>query len=161
MAQLKDLNWQFQIIGGGPLQETLKAQAQELGIADKVTFAGLVPSVEMPVHFQELDVLVIPSRTQNNWKEQYGRVIIEAMSSGTAVIGSDSGAIPDVIGEAGLVFPENDEIALKEALHKLITNTDLRQNLIQLGRQRVLDNFTQEQVAEQTVEVYRRLLKQN
>lgn len=158
LAQLKNLNWQFKIIGGGPLQATLQAQTQQLGIADKVTFAGLVPSVEMPAHFQNLDVLVIPSRTQNNWKEQYGRVIIEAMSSGTAVIGSDSGAIPDVIGDAGVVFPENDETALKEALAQLITDTDLRQNLIKLGRQRVLDNFTQAQVAAQTVEVYRKLM---
>ena len=158
LAKLKHLNWHFSIIGGGPLQETLQTQTQEFQIANKVKFWGLVPSVEMPFHFQDLDVLVIPSRTQANWKEQYGRVIIEAMASGTAVIGSDSGAIPDVIGEAGLVFPENDQIALQQGLAKLINEPEFRQNLIKLGRQRVLDNFTQAQVAEKTVAIYRKLL---
>lgn len=160
LAKLKHLNWQLRIIGGGPAQTALQQQTQQLGIADKVTFLGLVPSIEMPTHFQNLDILVIPSRTQSNWKEQYGRVIIEAMASGTVVIGSDSGAIPDVIGEAGLIFPEDDEQALGQALQKLISDADCRAELIRLGQQRVRDNFTQEHIAEQTVEVYRRLFEQ-
>ena len=51
---------------------------------------------------------MLPSLTRPNWKEQFGRVLIEAMASGVPVIGSDSGAIPDVIGQAGLIFPEGD-----------------------------------------------------
>lgn len=157
LANLSDDNWHLNIIGGGPQKDDLQALTHRLGIAAQVSFKGLVPSVEMPDYFKALDVLVIPSRTQANWKEQYGRVIIEAMSSGTVVIGSDSGAIPDVIGDAGLVFPEDDLDSLQTLLGKTISDAAYRQCLMTQGRERVLMNFTQEQVAAQTVEIYRQL----
>ncbi|KAB2862259.1 MAG: glycosyltransferase family 4 protein, partial [Anaerolineae bacterium] len=119
---------------------------------------GLVPSVEMPSHLQQLDALVIPSRTLPNWKEQYGRVIIEAMASEVAVIGSDSAAIPDVVGHAGLIFPENDVQQLACHLRQLMEDRDYCISLGKQGRQRILENFTQAQIAAQTVTVYREML---
>jgi glycosyltransferase involved in cell wall biosynthesis len=151
-------NWSLTLVGGGPEETRLKKQVQDLGITDTVTFRGQVPSMQMPDYYRELDVLVIPSRTLSNWKEQFGRVIIEAMASEVAVIGSDSGAIPDVIGEAGLIFCEDDLDDLCEKLKCLINNSDERKRLGQLGRERILANFTQAQVAEQTVAVYREML---
>lgn len=158
LCGLTDYDWRFEIIGGGPHESELRKQVAESGLEDRVYFTGLVPSIEMPDRFRQLDVLVIPSRTRPNWKEQYGRVIIEAMASGACVIGSDSGAIPDVIGDAGLVFPEDNVVALREKLHTLLSDPQMRQQLADAGRQRVLDQFTQEQVAAQTVAVYRQLL---
>jgi glycosyltransferase involved in cell wall biosynthesis len=152
-------NWHLEIVGGGPEEDHLRALASELGLAEKVTFRGQIPSLEMPAHYQKLDILVIPSRTLPNWKEQFGRVIIEAMASGVAVIGSDSGAIPDVIGDAGLVFHEDDADDLRDKLRSLINDADLRGSLAEKGRQRVLDHFTQQQVAEQTVAIYREIVK--
>jgi len=64
-----------------------------------------------------MDALALPSLTTPEWKEQYGRVIPEAMACGVPVVGSDSGAIPEVIGSAGLVAPEGDPVKLAEALH--------------------------------------------
>jgi glycosyltransferase involved in cell wall biosynthesis len=150
--------WRLMLVGGGPEEAALKSQAARLGIAEKVRFVGQVPSLQMPEFFRELDVLVIPSRTMPNWKEQFGRVIIEAMASEVAVIGSDSGAIPDVIGEAGLIFPEGNIGALSEALLQLIDDKASREALARAGQQRALEQFTQEQIARQTVEVYRAML---
>lgn len=155
---LSTKNWQLHIIGGGPEQAYLRQQVTAMGMQSQVVFDGLVPSVQMPERFQEMDILVVPSRTRPNWKEQYGRVILEAMASGVAVIGSNSGAIPDVIGDAGLIFPEDDVQALSACLDRLINNRLERENFARQGRQRVENYFTQEQVANQTVEVYRRLV---
>lgn len=157
MARLPG-DWRLILLGGGPLLDDLRRLAARLGIAERVRFDGLVASVAMPAQYHAFDALALPSLTRPNWKEQFGRVLVEAMSSGVPVIGSDSGAIPGVIGEAGLVVPEGDTTALAAALARLQADPDLRARLSAAGRQRVLDHFTHEQVAAATVDVYRALL---
>ncbi len=153
-AQLEDHNWQIRVTGGGPQRAALEAWVQRLGLGARVQFCDQVPSLQMPQQYQEMDVLVLPSLTRPNWKEQFGRVLIEAMASGVPVIGSDSGAIPDVIGSAGLIFPEGDANALAMHLHQLQHSPELRDHLRHKGRARVLAHFTHEQVAAATVRVY-------
>ncbi len=85
------------------------------------------------------------------------RVLLDAMASGAPVVGADCGEISNVIGSAGLLFPEGDSAALAAALWQLIEDGDLRQRVSQNGRARVLAHFTQAQVAAETVSVYRRL----
>ena len=72
-----------------------------------------MPSTEVPAVLRALDVLVLPSLTTPSWKEQFGRVLQEAMACAIPVVGSDSGEIPHVIGDAGLVTPEGDAAALR------------------------------------------------
>jgi glycosyltransferase involved in cell wall biosynthesis len=148
-------DWRLVIVGGGPMRGDLERLCESLGVDSRVEFRDLVPSVAMPAQYHEFDVLAVPSLTRPNWKEQFGRVLVEAMSSGVPVIGSDSGAIPGVIGDAGIVVPEGSVDCLAEKLRELQTDEDLRRRLGKMGRQRVLDHFTHEQVARQTVEVYR------
>jgi len=150
--------WRLRIIGSGPMRDALQAQAANLNIADRVEWVDWVASTDMPALYQTLDVLVIPSLTRPNWKEQFGRVIIEAMAAGVPVIGSDSGAIPDIIDDAGLVVPEDDVDALLSALHMLQTDSALRARFAAAGRNRVLSRFTHAQVAAATVAVYQELL---
>jgi glycosyltransferase involved in cell wall biosynthesis len=133
--------------------------ARELRIGDRVRFDGQIPSTQMPAHYSELDALVLPSRTMPNWKEQFGRALIEGMACGVPVIGSDSGEIPNVIGDAGLIFEENDAAGLRRQLLLLQQQPELRQELGQRGRQRVLERYTQAQVATQTVKVYRDVMR--
>ncbi len=155
-ARLPDV--QVRLIGGGPERAALLAQAKRLGISGRVTVIDQLPSVEMPAQYRALDALVLPSLTRPNWKEQFGRVLVEAMAAGVPVVGSDSGAIPDVIGGAGLVFPEGDAAALTACLRRLQDDAALRADLAQQGRERVLAHFTQAQVAAATVAVYREML---
>lgn len=108
--------------------------------------------------YRQFDALVLPSLTRPNWKEQFGRVLVEAMATGLAVIGSDSGAIPGVLGDAGLIVPEGDAEAITGALQRLYDEAGLRQALADKGRERVLQHFTHASVAQATVDVYRSLL---
>jgi glycosyltransferase involved in cell wall biosynthesis len=98
---------------------------------------------------------VLPSLTRRNWKEQFGRVLVEAMACGVPVIGSDSGAIPEVIGEAGLIVPEGDIQALADALRAIMWDVGVQRKLGKMGRERVLERFTQKEIAARTVEADR------
>jgi glycosyltransferase involved in cell wall biosynthesis len=146
--------WRAYVLGSGPAREGLQAQAQQLGLADRVSFDGWIPSAQMPTYYRQLDALVVPSRTRPNWKEQFGRVLVEAMACGVPVIGSDCGEIPNVIGDAGLIFPEGQVAALRDHLARLLYDVDLRADLARRGRERVLERYTQAQIAAQTYEVY-------
>ncbi|MBA3871886.1 MAG: glycosyltransferase family 4 protein [Anaerolineae bacterium] len=157
VAQLKG-EWCLRILGSGPYKSELLALAEQLTITNRIEWIDWVASTDMPNQYPQLDVLVIPSLTRPNWKEQFGRVITEAMSCCVPVIGSNSGAIPDIIGEAGLIVPEGNIEALRDALDGLRCNPDLRVRLANAGRARVLAQFTHEQVAVSTVKVYEAMM---
>ena len=152
-------NGHLRLVGSGPLKETLMQQAKTLNITEKITWIEWVASTEMPGQYHELDVMVLPSLTRPNWKEQFGRVLVEAMASGVTLIGSDSGAIPGVIGDGGLVFKEGDVDDLSAKLQSLLDKPEQCQSLAKKGRQRVLKYFTHERVALDTVEVYQEMMR--
>jgi glycosyltransferase involved in cell wall biosynthesis len=151
--------WRVQIAGEGPARRELEKLAYDLNIQERVYFDGVIASSQMPAYLRQLDVLVLPSRTLPNWKEQFGRILVEAMACGVPVIGSDSGEIPNVIGDAGLIFPEDNIDALYNHLLTLLKDETLRHHLEQIGRERVLNYYTQEQIAARTVEVYREMMR--
>ncbi|CAB1127838.1 Glycosyltransferase family 4 protein [Candidatus Hydrogenisulfobacillus filiaventi] len=140
-------------IGSGPWQPSVPP-----GLAGQVEQVPWAPSEEMPGLLGALDLLVLPSRTTPRWKEQFGRVLTEAMASGTPVVGSSSGEIPHVIGPAGVVFPEGDVAALQAAVAELAGDPARRRALGEAGRARVRERFTTEAVARATLDFYRRLL---
>lgn len=144
------------LVGTGPEREVLERRTGALGVAARVRFLGGLPSTQMTEFFRSVDVLVLPSLTRANWKEQFGRVLIEAMAAGAAVIGSDSGEIPSVIGDAGLVVAEGDVHALALAIEKL-RDPGLREDFHHRGLARA-QLFTQERIVEATLQVYRQVL---
>jgi glycosyltransferase involved in cell wall biosynthesis len=157
LSGIADHQWQARIAGTGSEESSLRRLAATLGIGDRVTFVGRVRPSSMPQFYRSLDVLVLPSRSLPNWTEQFGRVLVEAMACGIAVVGSDSGEIPHVIGDAGLVFAEGDENALRACLRQLMKE-EVRFRFGKRGRERVRREFTQYQVAARTAEAYRHML---
>lgn len=124
MASVKDLPWQFLIdrfsVYETPYTASVKKQIETLGLAERVVFFDATHS-EMPEYMNAADFVVLPSVSTPKWKEQYGRVIPEAMACGKIVLGSRTGAIPEIIGDAGYTFPEQDPRALGELLRELLT----------------------------------------
>jgi len=156
-AQLKN-DFRLILIGSGPRREAWIQLAAECGLGDRLIVGPWLPSTEFPNFLHTIDTLVLPSVTQPNWKEQFGRVLVEAMACGVPVIGSTCGEIPNVIGEAGLIVPEGNVAALTEALQRLQTNPALRAELRLKGRERALARYTQNRVAAETVRVYHEVL---
>jgi glycosyltransferase involved in cell wall biosynthesis len=146
------------LAGGGLLKNELKASAANIGLGERVHFPGVIHNSGLPAFMNALDIFVLPSETRRNWREQFGRVIVEAMSCGVPVIGSDSGEIPTVLGDAGLVFHEGDAPALAAHIRCLISDPLQRARLSSLGRERVLKHFSIEQVADQHYAIYQELL---
>jgi glycosyltransferase involved in cell wall biosynthesis len=147
-------------IGHGPMQDKLEQQAMRLGVAERVTFKGSVPTYAVPQEMQQLDAFVLPSLTRPNWKEQFGRVLAEAMACETPVIGSRSGEIPHVIGDAGLLFEEGNVQGLVTCVRRLLDDQALYARLATEGRQRMLENYTQERIARQMYEVYEGMMRE-
>lgn len=106
------------IAGTGPDESRLREEASALGIAERVEWRGYVTHSEVAAFYRELTVLAVPSLTVPNWSEQFGRVVIEAIASGVAVLASDSGELPALLERtgAGLALPEGDHRALAQAL---------------------------------------------
>jgi glycosyltransferase involved in cell wall biosynthesis len=137
--------------------------AERAAVSERVMTArrrvDLLPPVSydhMPAFLKSLDVLVLPSVTiLPHHREQFGRVLVEAMATGVPVVGSSSGAIPEVIGDAGLVVPERDPAALAQAIDRVLSEPGLRQTLIERGRQRVQRHFAWPVVAEHTLDLFR------
>jgi glycosyltransferase involved in cell wall biosynthesis/GT2 family glycosyltransferase len=109
------------IAGAGPLSAHLPAAVAARELTDRVELLGPVDPDAVPAFYSTLDVLAVPSIPRPGWTEQFGRVAVEAMASGVPVVSSDAGALPDVVGGAGLVVPAGDAAALATALVEAAT----------------------------------------
>ena len=167
IAALESVPWKLLLLGRGPFKATLQQQAIQLGIESQVIWVESVPHGQVPLYLNLMDTLVLPSETTYQvktlsavgWKEQFGHVLIEAMACQVPVIGSDSGEIPHVIGDGGLIFPEGEVDALRRCLQTLIENPQLRAQLSKRGYQRVLEHYTNQALARKQLDFYQALLR--
>ncbi|HEY0260593.1 MAG TPA: glycosyltransferase [Lacisediminihabitans sp.] len=108
--------WTLRITGDGSERKELTDRAKELGIEHRVEFLGFTDGAGLGARYRELDVLAVPSRPTPGWREQFGRVVVEGMASGVPVVASASGALPEVVGEAGVLCSPDDPADLARAL---------------------------------------------
>lgn len=136
------------VVGNGPLKAQLLQRAQALGISGRLELHEGVSHQNVPQYLQRMSVLVLPSLTTEKWKEQFGHVLIEAMACGVPVIGSDSGAIPEVIGDAGIVVPEGNVGALAASIDGLLSDETRRKELASRGRAHIEAGYTDAAIAD-------------
>ena len=154
--------WKLLLLGRGELKERLAELAAELEISDRIIWIESVPHADVPRYINLMDTLILPSETTYKfktlsavgWKEQFGHVIIEAMACKVPVIGSDSGEIPHVIKEDGLVFPEGDAAALAEQIASLMYQPEQHGVLAERGYQRAMREYTNDALAKRQLEFY-------
>lgn len=120
----------------------------ELGLADRVHFIGSIADADLPALYSSADVFVTASLY-----EGFGLPILEAMACGTPVISSRASSLPEVIGDAGLLFDPTDVEAIAIAIQQIASDSQLRMNLKQRGFDRA-KQFTWAQAADRTIEVY-------
>jgi glycosyltransferase involved in cell wall biosynthesis len=157
MDAAEPLDVQLLIVGDGPERTRLERRAATWR-PGKAVFTGAVAHDAVPDYLGALDALVLPARSTPSWAEQFGHVLIEAMAAGVPVVGSTSGAIPEVVGDAGLLFPEDDVGALRARLEILLSGDELRGRLIERGHTRVACRYTHEVIAAAQRDVYERVL---
>jgi glycosyltransferase involved in cell wall biosynthesis len=156
LQALGAVNFDFQLLmlGRGPLEAEIRSFAAERGWGNRLKLVSGVGHSDMARYQNAMDVIVVPSLTRPFWKEQFGHVIVEALACGVPVIGSDSAEVPNVIAGAGLVTPEGNVAALTEALNRLAASPNLRQQLGQAGRRRVLENYTNQRIAQTLLDFF-------
>jgi glycosyltransferase involved in cell wall biosynthesis len=150
--------WRLRIVGAGPEQEALEAQAQRLGLSARVEWLGGLPRHEIGPLWAEVDVLVAPSRSTPTWVEPTGSVVLEAMANAVAVLVARTGALPGVVGEAGMIVDPEDCSALTRALQGLVERPGRTRELGAAARRRVLEQFGHGPIAERVVRLWREAL---
>jgi glycosyltransferase involved in cell wall biosynthesis len=158
LALLRGAKWRLLIVGDGPERERLEALASELRLAARVRWTGGLPADQVATLWPDLDVLVQPSRGDDDWRETNGHVLIEAMANEVAVLGTDSGVIPELIGDAGIVVPCGDVAAMASALERL-GDAASRRTFAQAARARALRLYSDDAIAERTLDFWKQVIK--
>ena len=157
LKAVKGLKCKVILIGDGPEKHLLKNLANQLKL--DVDFIPPKKHEEVAEYMNSMDIFVLPSLTRSNWVEKFGRVLIEAMACGIPVIGSSSGEIPNVLGDAGIIVPEGNAKELNQRIKELIENPESRQHFSKKGRQRVVRKYSWKIIAKQTIDIYQRILQ--
>ncbi|WRH68917.1 MAG: hormogonium polysaccharide biosynthesis glycosyltransferase HpsO [Planktothrix sp. GU0601_MAG3] len=166
LSGLKDYPWKWVLLGRGELRSQLLEIAEKFGFQDRLILIESVPHDQVQRYINLMNTLVLPSETTYKfktltaagWKEQFGHVLIEAMACQVPVIGSDSGEIPHVIADTGLIFPEGNDQALQNSLKQLITDPKLAKQLGEKGYQRAMTHYTNRALAQELLIFYQQLL---
>lgn len=142
------------IVGTGSYRVDLEALAKRLGVSERIHWVGEKPAGSVQEWMALCDCVVIPSLTTKKWKEQFGRVVVEAMALGVPTISSDSGSLPEVTKDAGLIVAEANSDELCRAITALIRDEKLRGELIAKGLDLVAKKYTWNIVAKQMFDIY-------
>lgn len=162
----KEKPWKLLLLGRGELKEQLTAKAEKAGIGDRLIIIESVPHDDVSRYINLMNALVLPSQstekfktlTSVGWKEQFGHVLIEAMACQVPVIGSDSGEIPHVIGDVGMVFAEGNADALRDCLVRLMSQPEMAIALSKQAYSKAMKCYTNRALARQQLDFYQHLL---
>ena len=149
--------WALTVVGTGPSQEELEALAERLGISARISWLGPLPREEVDRIWPRLDCVVFPARTTPRWVATAARGALYAMANGVTVVASDSGALPEIVGDTGRIVPEEDVPALTRTLQELYADRAECERLGAAGRRRLMDEFSDTAVAQKTLTFWRSL----
>ena len=142
------------VIGSGQEEEPLRKLAQELNVAQQITFTGSKQPEDIARLLNAHQVLVVPSRMP----EPFGIVVLEAVACGCVVVASNAGGLPDAVGLCGITYEVSDPDGLADALHRVITHPELREDLL-FEADEHLENFRPSVVAGKYLGVFQRALE--
>ena len=136
---------------GGPFSNEQERLIDRFGIRDRIVSLGIVPAERLPDVYRSAELLLLPSLD-----EGFGFPALEAMASGLPVVASNRGALPEVIGKAGVLVDPADCAAMAKEVESVLTQPGRRQELREAGAQRARQ-FTWEKTAGETLAVYREI----
>ena len=148
-------SWNLLIVGGGVLGGEIEALRRQH--PTRVRVATGVSHDDVPAYLNAMDLLCAPSRTTAGWREQFGRMHIEAMACGVPVLASDSGEIPHVLGGAGVLIPGDDPAVWLREIERLVADPSTRGELAARGLERARSRFAWSSVARAHLDFFEEL----
>ena len=149
--------WRMLFVGGGQMEPYLRTWGARYG--DSVRVVTGIAHDEVPAYLNVMDILCAPSQTMPNWREQLGRMLIEAFACGVPVIASDSGEMPYVVKDAGVMVRERDEKKWARELAELLENPARRAELSARGIERAREVYAWPVIARQHLDFFSELLE--
>jgi glycosyltransferase involved in cell wall biosynthesis len=159
LLRLQMLPWKLLIVGNGTLRDEIHT-VWKSKLGERLILVDSVPHAQVAQYLRCLDVFVLPSYGTPVWKEQFGLTLAQAMMAGVACIGSSSGAIPEVIGMAGMVVPEQDITALARALETILCSEPTRRRLQGEAKAFALQRYANASVAKRYLDVFQLTISQ-
>jgi glycosyltransferase involved in cell wall biosynthesis len=141
--------WTLTVVGTGPEQEPLEALAQRLGLASRIRWLGGIPKSELEAVWNDLDCLVVPSRETSTWVERTSPVLLDAMARGVVPVVTRTGALPEIVGDAGIVVDDVETLTM--ALQELVAEPERLGPIGRRARQRILEEYVDSAVALRTL----------
>jgi glycosyltransferase involved in cell wall biosynthesis len=148
--------WRALFVGAGPLERELRKWSDKH--RDRVRIVTGVKHDEVPAYLNAMDVLCAPSRTTRSWREQLGRMLIEAFACGVPVVASNSGEIPYVVRDAGVIVDENDGPGWTRALDEVSGDHHRRMELRRMGIERAQAEYAWPLVARRHLAFFEELI---
>jgi glycosyltransferase involved in cell wall biosynthesis len=157
LGRISDPGLRLLVVGDGDLRAVYKRQAQEIGVAARVTFCGRVPDADLPAHYAASDLLVLPSTTMG---EAFGVVLLEAMACGKPVIASNLPGVRSVVedGQDGLLVRPGDAADLAEKVQRLLADAPGRREMGERGRKKVEQRYDWPRIVPRLEKVYEEVL---
>lgn len=150
--------WSLLLVGDGTDRAWLESEVSRRGWRDRVTMTGHVSHAEVPDLMRAMDALFVGSKTTAKWVDTWPHVVPQAMASGVPVVGSDSGAIPDQLGDTGLIFREGDAAGASVKLKRLMDEPIFRDSLVERAHRRCLERYSGAALADGFALCMRRLV---
>jgi len=151
------VGWRGLFVGSGPMEKDLREWGTRHGESVRVLTG--IKHDEVPAYLNTMDVLCAPSQTMPNWREQLGRMLIEAFASGVPVVASDSGEIPFVVADAGIILGEKDETSWTRTLTELLADEARRAELSARGLERARATYAWPLIARRHLDFFEELLE--
>lgn len=154
----REQSYQLIIVGKGSKEQALKEQVRSLGIESQVAFTGVVPHDQVPLYFNKMDVVVVPSVMDG---ESFGVAAVEASACERPVIVSNVGGLPEVVleGKTGLICPPKDSDCLADKMVQLANDSALRKTFGKEGRKNVLEKYDWQKNADLMMQHYQKMMK--
>ncbi|MBI5050082.1 MAG: glycosyltransferase family 4 protein [Nitrospirae bacterium] len=155
----KGLSVKLILAGQGAQKSNLQKTAALLNLSDKVLFLNFIENTELSKYYRLADVFVMPSMTTITWEDQFPFAVVEAMASGLPVVVTNSGGMPELLGDTGKIYPQGNYKELARHLHEMLTDDKLRGTMSARSRQRAEEIFDNRKNSLKILEVFKKVLK--
>jgi glycosyltransferase involved in cell wall biosynthesis len=157
----KGLPLKIIMAGQGAQKSKLQQTADLLGISQNTVFLNFIENTELNIYYRLADVFVMSSMTTIKWEDQFPFAVVEAMASGLSVVVTESGGMPELVGDVGRIYPQGNYRKLADHLSEILTDDQLRKTMAVSARERAEKMFDNEKNSIKILDIFNKVLQKS